>query len=524
MSARSVSTDHYHSPAQIYFSRARAWSTSALGDLVYCGAIFLWSIVSFTLLVTGVSVTASLIALVIGFFVWIGFAYLARLTTRVDRSLAGWQRGQRIDAVYRRPAARGFLPLLKTVSSDPQTWKDLGWLVLTSVVGFTLGLAAISAAAIVVAYLSLPIWYSAMSDPDGQYGLTNLDLFTVDTLGEAFALMGIGLALAPLALLLARGCATAHAALAARALGPARGPRSAETSTTKDESDTAVREEVRTMSAHSVTTPPPDVAPPRAAEPVHAEADRYQGIQQYSLKKIIAVWAAAALPMGVLAWVVAPLTKDWFSGPEPLVQSVLVWLTAGLAWQFVLVLILLRQEIGSFEWPRVRDALWLRPPRDPKTGRIGGNIWWRVVPFVVGFAAWGAVSVSLELPIPDNMDLNGFLGSDTGQDFFSGAWGWFAVVAALAVFNTVLGEELLFRGVLLPRMRGVFGKRDWVANGAIFALYHLHTPWAILPTFVDGIFLDAYPSRRFQSAWMGIIVHSAQSVLLVGLFLALVLS
>jgi hypothetical protein len=67
---------------------------------------------------------------------------------------------------------------------------------------------------------------------------------------------------------------------------------------------------------------------------------------------------------------------------------------------------------------------------------------------------------------------------------------------------------------------GMFGKRDWVANGAIFALYHLHMPWAILPTLVDGIFLDAYPSRRFQSAWMGIIVHSAQSVLLVGLFLA----
>ena len=278
------------------------------------------------------------------------------------------------------------------------------------------------------------------------------------------------------------------------------------------------------MSAQSVMTPPPEVASPRTVEPVPAEADRYQGIQQYSLKKIIAVWAAAAVPMGVLAWIVAPLLKDQFSGPEPLVQSLLVCLTAGLAWQFVLVLILLRQEIGSFEWPRVRDALWLRAPRDAKTGRVGGKIWWWVLPFVLAFAAWGAVAAALPIPIPEDMDLNEFLGSDAGQDFFSGAWGWFAVIVALAVFNTLLGEELLFRGVLLPRMRGVFGKRDWVANGAIFALYHLHMPWAILPTFVDGIFLDAYPSRRFQSAWMGIIVHSAQSVLLIGLFLALVLA
>jgi hypothetical protein len=39
----------------------------------------------------------------------------------------------------------------------------------------------------------------------------------------------------------------------------------------------------------------------------------------------------------------------------------------------------------------------------------------------------------------------------------------------------------------------------------------LHQPWSIPNSFVDGIFLLAYPSRRFQSAWMGIIVHSVQS-------------
>jgi uncharacterized protein len=87
----------------------------------------------------------------------------------------------------------------------------------------------------------------------------------------------------------------------------------------------------------------------------------------------------------------------------------------------------------------------------------------------------------------------------------------------------VLGEELLFRGVLLPRMRGVFGRVDWVANGVIFTLYHVHAPWLMPLTFVDGIFLDAYPSRRFQSAWMGIIVHSGQSILLIAVVLALVL-
>jgi hypothetical protein len=206
--------------------RIRGWTTSALRDVVYAGAVFLWSIVAFTILVTGVSITISLLIFVVGVFVWIGFAYVAGWTTRVDRRLAGWQRGERVGAIYRHPTDRGFVPLLKTVSSDPQTWKDLGWLAVTSIVGFTLGLAAITAVGIVLAYLSMPIWYWAISDPGSQYGLTNLGVFTVDTLGEAFAVAAIAIVLAPLALLLARGCAKGHAGLAARILSPSPGATS----------------------------------------------------------------------------------------------------------------------------------------------------------------------------------------------------------------------------------------------------------------------------------------------------------
>jgi membrane protease YdiL (CAAX protease family) len=123
---------------------------------------------------------------------------------------------------------------------------------------------------------------------------------------------------------------------------------------------------------------------------------------------------------------------------------------------------------------------------------------------------------------PSTRDFAEFLDSDRGEEFFRGEWGWFAVIVVLAVFNTVLGEELLFRGLLLPRMRGVFGRGDFAANGVLFAFYHLHEPWVIPTTLID-IFALAYPSRRFQSAWMGIIVHSAQSVIVIIVVLTLVL-
>jgi CAAX protease family protein len=247
--------------------------------------------------------------------------------------------------------------------------------------------------------------------------------------------------------------------------------------------------------------------------------ERYAAVRQYSLAQVLAVWAAAAVPMGVLAWIVAPWLRDQLGGDEPLAQALLICLTAGLIWQFVLVLILIRRELGGLQWPRVRDALWLRAPRDPKTGRVGGRVWLWVLLFVVLFAVEEALP---GIPGPSVRDFSDFVDSDRGEDFFRGAWGWYAVVVVLAVFNTVLGEELLFRGLLLPRMRGVFGRGDFIANGALFAAYHLHTPW-VIPTALLDIVVLAYPSRRFQSAWMGIIVHSAQSLVIIGVVLALVL-
>lgn len=249
-------------------------------------------------------------------------------------------------------------------------------------------------------------------------------------------------------------------------------------------------------------------------------SDRYSAVRQYSLGEILAVWAAAAVPMGVLAWIVAPWLKDQLSGDEPLARALLICLTLGLIWQFALVMILMKRELGELRWSRLRDALWLRPPRDPKTGHVGGKVWWWAVLFVFLGAVWALVP---QIPGPSTRDFADFLSSDRGETFFHGAWGWYAVIIVFVVFNTVIGEELLFRGVLLPRMKGVFGKRDWIANGALFAIYHLHQPWSMPGSVVEGIFLEAYPSRRFQSAWIGIMVHSLQSVFVAIVVLALVL-
>jgi uncharacterized protein len=252
--------------------------------------------------------------------------------------------------------------------------------------------------------------------------------------------------------------------------------------------------------------------------PPAQDGSRYAAVRQYSIAQILAVWAAAAIPMAVLAWVVAPLLGSLLGGDEPFAQALVLCITAGLIWQFVLTLIVTRREQGTLRWSRVRDALWLLSPRDPRSGRVGGRIWLWVIPFVVLYGIWQFFG--FDISGPANRDFALFLDTN-GEEFFSGAWGWFAVLVVELIFNSFLGEDLLFRG-LLPRMRGVFGRGDFVANGALFGFYHLHQPWSI-PASLADIILTSYPTRRWQSVWMSIIVHSAQSVFVFILILSLVL-
>lgn len=258
-----------------------------------------------------------------------------------------------------------------------------------------------------------------------------------------------------------------------------------------------------------------------AEHPASHEARVSVEIPQLGRWGILGVWSAAALPMAVLAWVIAPAMARRLPGEGgvPMAQALIVLLGAGLVWQFLLVALLIGRERRSIRWPSVRDALWLRSPQSPGTGQIGGRVWLVVIPLFAAFSLSGLIP---SLPHSEGRDFSAFLTSDEGRAFLAGNWTWLALILTMLVFNTVLGEELLFRGYLLPRMNGVFGHGDWVANGVLFAAYHLHAPWVMLTSLADA-FVLSYPTKRYRSTWIGIAVHSAQSLLIAALVLTLVI-
>ncbi len=103
-----------------------------------------------------------------------------------------------------------------------------------------------------------------------------------------------------------------------------------------------------------------------------------------------------------------------------------------------------------------------------------------------------------------------------------GQWWVLGIVLVSSIFNYFLGEEFLFRGILLPKMQGVFGKYDWVANSVLFGLYHLHKPWTILSNIVMDLGASL-PARRFHSNWMAIAVHGVEGFITLAMILTVLL-
>ena len=259
-----------------------------------------------------------------------------------------------------------------------------------------------------------------------------------------------------------------------------------------------------------------------------------QSENQYSLAKILGIWALAAIPMSILGWIVFPEVSPNFN-TDPLGAGVtrLVLLTVGLIWLFIFSMIIIYREEGDLRWETIRQRLWLNTPRDPKTGQPRRKLWLWLIPFIILGTTYGIFLTPMvenlwvsTLPFfaePPGYDAGVLLESPEVQSQLVGAWWFFLLFFIASLFNTVLGEEFLFRGVLLPKMNGVFGKWDWVANGVLFGLYHLHQPWSILASIIDGIFLFALPARLYRSTWFAIILHSLQSVFFLFLILGIVL-
>ncbi|HEY5730777.1 MAG TPA: CPBP family intramembrane glutamic endopeptidase [Anaerolineales bacterium] len=244
---------------------------------------------------------------------------------------------------------------------------------------------------------------------------------------------------------------------------------------------------------------------------------------QYTIWQILGIWLLATIPMGILSWIVFPaLSPDFSSDPLGAGVTRIVLITVGLIWLFVLSMIIVWKEEGNLGWTTIKHRLRLNAPQDPITGMPHRRLWMWVIPFIVGNIAWGVaitpyaeklwISIFPFFAEPPGYGSAVIFESQEILQRLVGAWWFFGLFVVSSVFN-ILGEEFLLRGVLLPKMEGVFGRWNWVASGVLSAFYHVHQPWTIAGNVIQGVFVLAFPCWRFRSTWMGVIIHSVENVL-----------
>jgi CAAX protease family protein len=72
----------------------------------------------------------------------------------------------------------------------------------------------------------------------------------------------------------------------------------------------------------------------------------------------------------------------------------------------------------------------------------------------------------------------------------------------------ILGEEFVWRGVVLPRQEIAVGGGAWLLNAIGWWLMHLAFPWQVLLTLVPTAFVVPYVAQRTRNTWPGVIIHA----------------
>jgi len=251
---------------------------------------------------------------------------------------------------------------------------------------------------------------------------------------------------------------------------------------------------------------------------------------QYSFWQILTIWLAGSALMWIMGWVIYPALSRNVSVVEAGLLRMKL-LTVGLIWQFILSMIILYLEEGNLRLGTIRRRFWLHNPISPKSGQPDNRLWWLLIPLLLlvillEFAAAPFLNGLWTRLLPFLAEPPGYSGAalfaPEVRTRWIGAWELLALQVVLSIFNTFLGEEFLFRGLLLPKMNGLFGKGDWIVNGILFGLYHLHQPWGLPGNILSG-WLLAYPAKRYRSNWFPILIHSSQSIFFIVMILGLVL-
>jgi membrane protease YdiL (CAAX protease family) len=120
----------------------------------------------------------------------------------------------------------------------------------------------------------------------------------------------------------------------------------------------------------------------------------------------------------------------------------------------------------------------------------------------------GLIKIPASIPAYLNPIEQMALGEIKAQFLAEGVF-WLLPIALL--FN-ILGEELLWRGYMLPRQEVTHGKYTWLLHGFLWAFSHTFQYWLLPPILLTTLVLS-YMAQKQKTTWIGIIAHGINNSL-----------
>jgi len=181
-------------------------------------------------------------------------------------------------------------------------------------------------------------------------------------------------------------------------------------------------------------------------------------------------------------------------------ETILFWfIVAGLG--ILTPLIVTASIILKFEGFKITKETWIQRLRFRKITKK--DLLWSIGGLILIGIFSGIIMKGLELIIGKFDHSPAFM---SFEPLSQGRY-WLLLVWLPYWILNILGEEFLWRGVMLPRQEIAFGKHTWIIHGFGWGLFHIAFGWQLLITLIPLIFIQSYIVQRTKNSWIGVIIH-----------------
>jgi membrane protease YdiL (CAAX protease family) len=190
---------------------------------------------------------------------------------------------------------------------------------------------------------------------------------------------------------------------------------------------------------------------------------------------------------------------------------------------FIAALVAYRKEGNSSSWRAFSKRMRLQ--------KLTNSDWiWKLLLILFSFAAYLALKqltaallldkfLALPASIPRIIDprievtILELAGSTV-----KGSWS-LVVISLLVLIINIFGEELWWRGYVLPRQQASHGRNAWLVHGLLWTLFHAFKYWELIAILPDSLALS-FVVQNQKNIWPGIIAHfSVNRLGVIGVFL-----